>query len=166
MKQSTAQMNKQTLIDDYKQTIERLQKECTEKTDFNIKLMECVKKLEQKLNAQFAEMEEKLTAEELKNYELKEKLKIAENLIYENSELYKNLKEKEQECEELKKQLETSEKWRIKAENLNEKLVLKNDPYRKALEEIEDFRKKHCDFLCEGNRILDIINKIKGENNG
>ena len=40
------------------------------------------------------------------------------------------------------------------------------DRYRKALEEIEDFRKKHCDFLCEGNRILDIINKAKGENNG
>lgn len=67
MKQSTAQMNKQTLIDDYKQTIERLQKECTEKTDLNIKLMERVKELEQKLNAQFAEMEEKLTAEEMKN---------------------------------------------------------------------------------------------------
>lgn len=71
-------MNKQTLIDDYKQTIERLQKECTEKTDFNIKLMERVKELEENLNAQFAEMEEKLTAEELKNYELKEKLKITE----------------------------------------------------------------------------------------
>lgn len=42
-------MNKQTLIDDYKQTIERLQKECTEKTDFNIKLMERVKELEEKL---------------------------------------------------------------------------------------------------------------------
>lgn len=42
-------MNKQTLIDDYKQTIERLQKECTEKTDFNIKLMEHVKELEEKL---------------------------------------------------------------------------------------------------------------------
>ena len=35
--------------------------------------------------------------------------------------------------------------------------------YRKALEEIEDFRKKHCDFLCEGNKILDIINKAKGQ---
>ena len=50
-------MNKQTLIDDYKQTIERLQKECTEKTDFNIKLMKRVK-------------------------ELKEKLKIAEQALY------------------------------------------------------------------------------------
>lgn len=100
-------MNKQTLIDDYKQTIERLQKECTEKTDFNIKLIECVQelefiinrlskevkapytlddlitieKLEQKYNAQFAEMEEKLTAEEMNNFELKEKLKIAEEFI-------------------------------------------------------------------------------------
>lgn len=70
-------MNKKTLIDDYKQTVERLQKECTEKTDFNIKLMERVKELEQKLDAQFAEMEEKLTAEENKNYELQDKLIIA-----------------------------------------------------------------------------------------
>ena len=70
-------MNKQTLIDDYKLTIERLQKECTEKTDFNIKLMERVKELEQKFDAQFAEMEEKLTAEENKNYELQDKLIIA-----------------------------------------------------------------------------------------
>lgn len=74
-------MNKQILIDDYKQTIERLQKECTEKTDFNIKLMERVKELEGKYNAQFAEMEEKLTAEEMKNFKLKEKLKIAEEFI-------------------------------------------------------------------------------------
>lgn len=71
-------MDKQILIDDYKQTIERLQKECTEKTDFNIKLMERVKELEEKLNAQFAEMEEKLTAEENKNYELQDKLIIAD----------------------------------------------------------------------------------------
>ena len=37
--------------------------------------------LEQKLNAQFAEMEEKLTAEENKNFELKEKLKIAKEAL-------------------------------------------------------------------------------------
>ena len=37
------------------------------------------------------------------------------------------------------------------------------DRYRKALEEIENFTKKHCDFWCSGNRVLDIINKAKGE---
>lgn len=49
-------MNKQTLIEDYKQTIERLQKECTEKTSCIIYLCEKlneydarVKKLEEKL---------------------------------------------------------------------------------------------------------------------
>lgn len=112
-------MNKQTLIDDYKQTIERLQKECTEKTDLNIKLMErvqelefiinrlskevkapytlddliTIEKLEQKLNAQFAEMEEKLTAEEMNNFELREKLKIAREAlqIYANSVMPDNL---------------------------------------------------------------------------
>lgn len=80
-------MNKQTLIDDYKTTIERLQKECTEKTDFNIKLMERVKELEQKLNAQFAEMEEKLTVEELKNYEINKTVNKIEKVIepYQNN---------------------------------------------------------------------------------
>ena len=174
MKQSTAQMNKQTLIDDYKQTIERLQKECTEKTDFNIKLMERVKKLEQKLNAQFAEMEEKLTAEELKNYELKEKLKIAEDLIYENSELYKNIKEKEQECEELKEKYEEIKEDRY---NLNMEMYTL-DRYRKALEEIEKVINNILNSCLGRNtvscrpahnvcgdliNILDIISKAKGE---
>lgn len=48
------------------------------KTQKEIELEKRVKILEQKLNAQFTEMEEKLTAEEMKNYKLKEKLKIAE----------------------------------------------------------------------------------------
>ena len=44
-----------------------------------------IKKLEQKLNAQFAEMEEKLTAEENKNFELKENIKtIFTSLIIAN----------------------------------------------------------------------------------
>lgn len=40
-----------------------------------------VKELEEKLNAQFAEMEEKLAAEEMKNFELREKLKIAKEAL-------------------------------------------------------------------------------------
>lgn len=40
-----------------------------------------VKELEGKLNAQFTEMEEKLTAEEMNNFELRKKLKIAEEFI-------------------------------------------------------------------------------------
>lgn len=47
------------------------------KTPRELELEARVKELEQKLNAQFTEMEEKLTAEEMKNYELKEKLRIA-----------------------------------------------------------------------------------------
>lgn len=86
--------------------------------------------------------------------------------------------EKVKECEELKKQLETSEKWRIKAESLNENFELKNTCYRKALEEIEKVinnilnsclgrntvscRSAHnvCGDLININ---DIINKAKGE---
>lgn len=49
------------------------------------KLETRVKELEQKLNAQFAEMEEKLTAEENKNFELKENIKtIFTSLIIAN----------------------------------------------------------------------------------
>lgn len=77
----------QSLIEDYKQTIERLQKECTEKTDCIVSLCEKLitkhdraKELEEKLNAQFAEMEEKLTAEENKNFELKEEIKELRDL--------------------------------------------------------------------------------------
>ena len=80
-----------------------------------------------------------------------------------------------QECEELKKQLETSEKWRIKTEGLNEKLELKNTSYRKALEEIEECIKnnicKDCKPMlgclgCAVKDCLDIISKAKGEKNG
>ena len=72
----------QSLIEDYRKTIERLQKECTEKTDCIVSLCEKlitkyarVKELEEKLNAQFAEMEEKITEVENKNFELKENIK-------------------------------------------------------------------------------------------
>ena len=51
------------------------------RTPKEIELESRVKELEEKLNAQFAEMEEKLTAEENKNFELKEKLKIAEEAL-------------------------------------------------------------------------------------
>lgn len=79
-----------------------------------------------------------------------------------------------QECEELKKQLETSEKWRIKAESLNENFELKNTCYRKALEEIEEVIKTPCAedcvyyelsrcYDCIKTSILDITSKAKGE---
>ena len=70
------------------------------------------------------------------------------------------------EYEELKKKLRDLELKNTTLQNRNQQLdgaTLEAIRYRKALEEIEDFRKKHCDFLCEGNRILDIINKAKGE---
>ena len=87
----------------------------------------------------------------------------------------------EQECEELKAEKEVIKKYlgisdksiMQRLEELTEyklkrqlkyiKIEEERDRYLKALEEIQDFRKKHCDFWCEGNRILDIINKAKGE---
>ena len=61
------------------------------KTPREIELEKRVKDLEQKLNAQFAKMEEKLTAEEMKNYKLKEKLKIAEEALIEKDNYFKEI---------------------------------------------------------------------------
>lgn len=88
---------------------------------------------------------------------------------------YKQLVNKTQECEELKSQIDAdyeyySQQLKIlrniieNKEKRNARLFVISNNYRKALEEIEDFRKKHCDFYCEHNRILDIINKAKSEN--
>ena len=75
-----------------------------------------------------------------------------------------DLYKKTQECEELKKQLETVEKWRIKAEGLNENFELKNTCYRKALEEIGEYCKRYpTNSIGFKQAILDIINKTKGE---
>ena len=96
-----------------------------------------------------------------------------------NCQIYEDFKQltlKTQECEELKKKLNTSEEWRIKAENLNEKQDLENTRYRKALEEIEQELKEDiycesqecgCDdfkecLRCTKDLILDIINNAKG----
>lgn len=46
------------------------------------------KELEEKLNAQFAEMEEKLTAEEMKNFKLREKLSIAKEELWKISDAF------------------------------------------------------------------------------
>lgn len=101
----------ESLIEDYRQTIERLQKECTEKTNAIIALGE-------------------------------------------------RLKAKEQECEELKKELNGSEKWRIKAESLNEKLELNNGRYHEALEEIKKVL-SHCVVTGAIVKILYIISKTQ-----
>lgn len=123
-------------------------------------------------------VEDKLTykeqlARKTQEYEqIKEKY---EALKLENQEGYEIVAELKHECEELKKQLETSEKWRIKAESSNEKLDLKNTRYRKALEEIEKILKDEiceecpgkegCKAGCKEHQCLDIINKAKGKVN-
>ena len=95
---------------------------------------------------------------------------------------FKQLARKTQECEELKAEKEVIKKYlgisdksiMQRLEELTEyklkrqlkyiKIEEERDRYLKALEEIQDFRKKHCDFWCEGNRILDIISKAKDGN--
>ena len=86
-------MNKQTLIEDYKQTIERLQKECTEKTEFNIKLMKYVKELEDYLKL-LRGLKSTFVVDDLVSINiLKQKLEIAEKALqyYANSRLPDNL---------------------------------------------------------------------------
>lgn len=139
-------MNKETLIDDYKQTIERLQKECTEKTDFNIKLMERVKELEEKLNAQFAEMEEKLTAEENKNYELQDKLIIV------------NAKHVEYIIETNEKIVKLRKKLKIAEEALND---IKNSFFEDEDKEIIT----HAESIYYYSKARETLQKMKETNN-
>lgn len=86
-----------------------------------------------------------------------------EALKLENQEGYEIVAELKHECEELEKQLETSEKWRIKAESLNENFELKNTCYRKALEEIEKYLQTQLDGF--GNDVYEMqksaINNIR-----
>ena len=73
-------------IIDQLENIKSIYDEANFKTPREIELEARVKELEEKLNVQFAEMEEKLTAEEMKNFELNEKLKIAEESLQKNKE--------------------------------------------------------------------------------
>ena len=99
----------------------------------------------------------KADTKEMENYQ-NEIVKHLESIEY----LRTQLRNKEQECEELKEQLQANQPTGI-CETCMAKAILQNDKYRKALEEIENFTKKHCDYWCERNKILDIINKAKGQ---
>ena len=112
-------------------------------------------------------LRKKLQESTIKNRNLKQECEQIkekyEALRLENEEGYEIVAELKHECEELKKELNGSEKWRIKAESLNEKLELKNTCYRKALEEIEEYINQY-EMLGKLNikYILNIINKAKG----
>lgn len=86
---------------------------------------------------------------------------IGQFLIEDKPTYKEQLQRKEQECEELKEQLQTNQPTGI-CETCMANAILQNDKYRKALEEIENFTKKHCDYWCEHHKILDIINEAKG----
>lgn len=83
-------------------------------------------------------------------------------------DINKQLARKTQECEELKEKYKNVLNLAKQNADANEyclqELEQENYRYRKALEEIEKFTKKHCDYWCEHHRILDIINKVKGDN--
>ena len=145
----------QSAIEDYRQTIERLQQECTEKTNAIIALGEHLKAKEQEC----------------------EKWKHQAELGSETTDrLAKQLEEKEQECEELKERLVRTE------EDLKYQCVdcmnVKSDRYREALEEIEKVINNILNSCLGRNtvscrpahnvcgdliNILDIISRAKGE---
>lgn len=94
-------MNKyeKDLVEDYKQTIARLQKECEEKTDLNVLLTKQALQLEQyKLSKQrsYEHYQKKCNDLELENRELKSKLK---NILEENNFL-KSWRRKPITCQE------------------------------------------------------------------
>ena len=105
-------------------------------------------------NCYFKQLARKTQECEQKEKELLSNEKIINKLMKEVDEL-------KQECVELKEQLQANQPTGI-CETCMAKAILQNDKYRKALEEIENFTKKHCDYWCERNKILDIINKAKG----
>ena len=87
-----------------------------------------------------------------------------EKLCKDNPNCYfKQLSRKTAECKELKKELNGSEKWRIKAEGLNEKLELKNTRYLEALDDIQKIALRYVEAQGRYD-ILDIINKAKDGN--
>lgn len=121
-----------------------------EQRDIIDKLKQEYEQLQEKYEALKLENEEGYEiVDELKHEceELKERASIAEDnfacevqaRLYHQNEWLKFSKE----CEKLKKQLKTSEKWRINAESLNEKLDIKNTRYRKALEELREECEEH-----------------------
>ncbi len=109
-----------------------------------------------------------------------------EALKLENQEGYEIVDELKQECEQLKDKLKIYEKMmdnpeftvaltdirtgeRDIQEQYNKRLIKENDRYRKALEEIEGIAKNFGSYAAwqeqQINKILDIINKAKGEDN-
>ena len=144
----------QSAIEDYRQTIERLQQECTEKTNAIIALGEHLKAKEQEC----------------------EKWKHQAELGSETTDrLAKQLEEKEQQCEELKSELHLYKTWyRAKHDDIKNLL----GSYRKALEGIEKVINNILNSCLGRNtvscrpahnvcgdliNILDIISRAKGE---
>ena len=106
----------QSLIEDYRQTIERLQKECTEKTNAIIALGERLKAKTQECE-QIKEKYEALKLENQEGYEIVAELK------HECEELKEDYAELEQECEKVSilAQEESARNGYVEYE-LNEKL--------------------------------------------
>ena len=154
----------QSLIEDYKQTIERLQKECTEKTNAIIALGEQLKVKEQECES------------------LKEKYEeIKEDRYNLNMEMY-TFDRYRKALEELKKEIinknEKIKELRFSVSDLTNRLCYLNAEksfrivgLEQALDEIKSICLKDVHTFADGTQlrydsldeILNIINKAKGE---
>lgn len=142
---------KDKIIEDYKNTISRLQQECTEKTNLIIKLIN-------------------------KNNRLKEELNQVQLLLEGKNTQYNTLLEN---CENYKINIKVLKFGANVLASERDRRVRENTRYRKALEEIKgEITALHyitipfhrgithelADMVQEyKNKILDIINKAKGE---
>ena len=129
----------------YNEKVKEYEELISEK-DFYLQKIET---LEEKLNAQFAEMKEKLTAEEMKNYELKKKLRDLElkNTILQNR--YQQLDGSMTEFNRYRKALEGIEKV---INNILNSCLGRNTVSCRPAHNV-------CGDLIN---ILDIINKARG----
>ena len=170
----------QSLIEDYKQTIERLQKECTEKTNAIIALGEQLKAKEQECETLASQLDFEIQKKECLEQECERSLKrisdLEERIINHSNEIEEycsRLADKNKECEELKEYIQANKATGI-CETCTHIALIENDRYRKALEEIngliqstlDDFEEDSIDQQLEfskqiGMNILDIINKAK-----
>ena len=157
----------QSLIEDYRQTIKRLQKECTEKTNAIIALGEHLKAKEQELNDYKKQF--KADTKEMEDCQ-NEIVRHLESLEY----LRTKLRTKEQECGELKERIKCNcfdpksnnnrcisynriaEDYERDLKRLENKIA-ECEKYEQALDEIE----KEVHSLGSLIIIQDIINKAK-----
>ena len=142
----------QSLIEDYKQTIERLQKECTEKTNAIIALGEQLKAKEQECETLASQLDFEIQKKECLEQECERSLKrisdLEERIINHSNEI-------EEYCSRLADKNKKCEKYEQAFDKIKEV----------CLEDTRTFADGTTVRYDSLDKILNIINKAKGEGN-